>query len=64
MVAKHWRWISLGAVLATETASGMTAGTHGSTYGGNPLACAVGAESCTMWQIQIFLLSCAAKQAY
>ena len=33
----------LGAVLATENAaSGMTAGTHGSTYGGNPLACAVG----------------------
>ena len=35
----------LGAVLATENAaSGMTAGTHGSTYGGNPLACAVGAR--------------------
>ncbi|KCV83037.1 acetylornithine transaminase protein [Actibacterium atlanticum] len=33
----------LGAVLATETAaSGMVAGTHGSTYGGNPLGCAVG----------------------
>ncbi|WP_299426705.1 aspartate aminotransferase family protein [uncultured Shimia sp.] len=33
----------LGAVLATEeAASGMVAGTHGSTYGGNPLACAVG----------------------
>ncbi|MGF6862589.1 acetylornithine/N-succinyldiaminopimelate aminotransferase [Rhodobacteraceae bacterium MBR-64] len=33
----------LGAVLATErAASGMTTGTHGSTYGGNPLACAVG----------------------
>ncbi|MGB3408297.1 MAG: aspartate aminotransferase family protein, partial [Jannaschia sp.] len=33
----------LGALLATEdAASGMTAGTHGSTYGGNPLACAVG----------------------
>ena len=33
----------LGAVLATEdAASGMIAGTHGSTYGGNPLACAVG----------------------
>ncbi|MEL7116271.1 MAG: aspartate aminotransferase family protein [Pseudomonadota bacterium] len=33
----------LGAVLATEeAASGMTGGTHGSTYGGNPLACAVG----------------------
>jgi acetylornithine/N-succinyldiaminopimelate aminotransferase len=35
----------LGAVLATENAaSGMTAGTHGSTYGGNPLACAVGSR--------------------
>ncbi len=35
----------LGAVLATEAAaSGMTAGTHGSTYGGNPLGCAVGAR--------------------
>jgi acetylornithine/N-succinyldiaminopimelate aminotransferase len=33
----------LGACLATEqAASGMTAGAHGSTYGGNPLACAVG----------------------
>ncbi|WP_083098009.1 aspartate aminotransferase family protein [Pseudophaeobacter leonis] len=33
----------LGAVLATEeAASGMTAGTHGSTYGGNPLGCAGG----------------------
>ena len=34
----------LGAVLATEeAASGMGAGSHGSTYGGNPLGCAVGA---------------------
>ncbi|CTQ33794.1 aspartate aminotransferase family protein [Jannaschia rubra] len=33
----------LGALLATEdAASCMTAGSHGSTYGGNPLACAVG----------------------
>ena len=33
----------LGACLATaEAAKGMTAGTHGSTYGGNPLAMAVG----------------------
>ena len=33
----------LGACLATaEAASGMKAGTHGSTYGGNPLAMAVG----------------------
>jgi acetylornithine/N-succinyldiaminopimelate aminotransferase len=32
----------VGACLATaRAASGMTVGTHGSTYGGNPLACAV-----------------------
>jgi acetylornithine/N-succinyldiaminopimelate aminotransferase len=35
----------LGAVLATEhAASGMVAGSHGSTYGGNPLGCAIGAK--------------------
>jgi acetylornithine/N-succinyldiaminopimelate aminotransferase len=33
----------VGACLATEEAAqGMTAGTHGSTFGGNPLAMAVG----------------------
>jgi acetylornithine/N-succinyldiaminopimelate aminotransferase len=33
----------LGAVLATaDAAKGMTVGTHGTTYGGNPLAMAVG----------------------
>jgi len=33
----------LGAVLATDAAAApMTPGTHGTTYGGNPLACAVG----------------------
>jgi acetylornithine/N-succinyldiaminopimelate aminotransferase len=33
----------LGACLATaEAAKGMTVGTHGSTFGGNPLAMAVG----------------------
>jgi acetylornithine/N-succinyldiaminopimelate aminotransferase len=33
----------LGAVLATaQAAAAMGAGSHGSTYGGNPLACAVG----------------------
>ena len=33
----------VGACLATaEAAKGMTAGTHGSTFGGNPLAMAVG----------------------
>ena len=35
----------VGAVLATaEAAKGMTAGTHGSTFGGNPLAMAVALE--------------------
>ncbi|MGB5067832.1 MAG: aspartate aminotransferase family protein [Albidovulum sp.] len=35
----------LGALLASEkAASAMIVGTHGSTYGGNPLACAVGAR--------------------
>ena len=39
----------LGACLATEKAAkGMVAGTHGSTYGGNPLAMAVGT---TVWGI-------------
>lgn len=33
----------LGACLATErAAAGMVAGSHGTTYGGNPMACAVG----------------------
>ncbi|MFB0994151.1 MAG: aspartate aminotransferase family protein, partial [Paracoccaceae bacterium] len=33
----------LGAVLATDKAgAAMVPGTHGSTYGGNPLACAIG----------------------
>lgn len=35
----------LGAVLATEAAAAqMGVGSHGSTYGGNPLACAVGVK--------------------
>lgn len=33
----------IGAILTTETiAKGMTPGTHGTTFGGNPLACAAG----------------------
>jgi acetylornithine/N-succinyldiaminopimelate aminotransferase len=39
----------VGAVLATaDAAKGMTAGTHGSTYGGNPLGMAVGNEAVAM----------------
>ena len=46
----------LGAVLATEdAASGMVAGTHGSTYGGNPLACAIGAKVTEIVSDEAFL---------
>lgn len=39
----------VGACLATaEAAKGMTAGTHGTTYGGNPLAMAVAKEALEM----------------
>ncbi|MEM9392915.1 MAG: aspartate aminotransferase family protein [Pseudomonadota bacterium] len=52
----------LGAVLATEhAASGMTAGTHGSTYGGNPLACAVGCAVLEAVTTDGFLDSVAAR---
>jgi acetylornithine/N-succinyldiaminopimelate aminotransferase len=46
----------IGAVLATaDAAKGMTAGTHGSTYGGNPLGMAVGNEAVGMILEQGFL---------
>ena len=46
----------LGALLATaEAAKGMTAGTHGTTYGGNPLAMAVGNAALDMVLSQGFL---------
>ncbi len=46
----------LGACLATEdAASGMVAGTHGSTYGGNPLAMAVGLASVSIIADPAFL---------
>jgi acetylornithine/N-succinyldiaminopimelate aminotransferase len=54
----------LGAVLATEAAaSGMVAGTHGSTYGGNPLACAVGATVTGIIADPAFLAEVARKGA-
>jgi acetylornithine/N-succinyldiaminopimelate aminotransferase len=46
----------LGALLATaEAADGMTPGTHGTTYGGNPLAMAVGNAALDMVLSQGFL---------
>jgi acetylornithine/N-succinyldiaminopimelate aminotransferase len=54
----------LGALLATErAASGMTAGTHGSTYGGNPLGCAVGAKVVELISAPAFLAEVARKGA-
>ena len=54
----------LGAVLATEAAAnGMVTGTHGSTYGGNPLACAVGAKVMEIVSDPAFLDQVSAKAA-
>jgi len=54
----------LGALLATEhAAKGMTAGSHGSTYGGNPLACAVGAKVVEIISAPGFLAEVARKGA-
>ena len=52
----------IGAVLATqEASSGMTAGTHGSTYGGNPLGCAVGSAVLATISDPAFLMNVARK---
>ena len=54
----------LGALLATENAaSGMVAGTHGSTYGGNPLGCAVGAKVLEIISDDAFLADVSRKSA-
>ena len=54
----------LGAVLATaKAASGMVVGTHGSTYGGNPLACAVGSRVMEIVADPAFLAEVARKGA-
>ena len=54
----------LGALLATENAAkGMTAGSHGSTYGGNPLGCAVGAKVVEIVSDPAFLAEVARKAA-
>jgi len=54
----------LGALLASENAaSGMSAGTHGSTYGGNPLACAVGLKVMEIVSDPAFLAEVARKGA-
>lgn len=55
----------LGAVLAREEAAlGMTAGTHGSTYGGNPLGCAVGLKVLEIVGDKSFLDDVADKATY
>ncbi len=55
----------LGAVLANErAASGMTAGTHGSTYGGNPLGCAIGAKVVEIIADPVFLAQVNARAGF
>ncbi|HEY9039977.1 MAG TPA: aspartate aminotransferase family protein [Roseovarius sp.] len=55
----------LGAVLATErAAAAMVAGTHGSTYGGNPLACAVGCAVMDRIANENFLQDVRARAGY
>ncbi|TGD42075.1 aspartate aminotransferase family protein [Pseudotabrizicola sediminis] len=55
----------LGAVLATErAASGMGAGSHGSTYGGNPLGCAIGAKVTEIVSDPAFLDAVSQKAAH
>ncbi|WP_339108306.1 aspartate aminotransferase family protein [Thioclava sp. GXIMD4216] len=55
----------LGGVLATEeAASGMVAGTHGSTYGGNPLGCAIGAKVIEIVNDPAFLEAVNAKAGF
>ncbi len=54
----------LGAVLATEKAGAcMVAGSHGSTYGGNPLGCAVGAKVMEIVSDPAFLAEVGRKAA-
>jgi acetylornithine/N-succinyldiaminopimelate aminotransferase len=54
----------LGAVLATEDAAqGMVVGTHGSTYGGNPLGCVVGAKVTEIVSDDVFLADVGRKGA-
>ncbi|MEO5619816.1 MAG: aspartate aminotransferase family protein [Cypionkella sp.] len=54
----------LGAVLATEEAAkGMVAGSHGSTYGGNPLGCTVGAAVMQIVSDDAFLDEVSRKSA-
>ena len=54
----------LGAVLATEeAAAGMAVGSHGSTYGGNPLACAVGCKVMEIVADEAFLAEVRRKGA-
>lgn len=55
----------LGAVLASEhAAAAMVAGTHGSTYGGNPLACAVGCAVMEHIANEDFLQDVRARSGY
>ncbi|KAF8165007.1 acetylornithine aminotransferase [Crassisporium funariophilum] len=55
----------IGAVLLRDRVAGtMTAGTHGTTFGGSPLACAIGHHVLTRLSSPAFLASMASTSAY
>ncbi len=54
--------LPLGAVVCTEEiASAITPGSHGTTFGGNPLACALGVQIIDIVSDPVFLKSVTAK---
>lgn len=54
----------IGGILTTDKfASALSVGSHGTTYGGNPLACAVANASLNIIDSQEFLANVRAKQA-
>ncbi|MZI94186.1 acetylornithine/succinylornithine family transaminase [Vibrio sp. CAIM 722] len=55
----------IGAILTTDKfATGLTVGSHGTTYGGNPLACAVANVSLNIIDSEAFLADVRAKEAH
>lgn len=56
--------LPIGAVLIGERVQHLTPGTHGSTFGGNPLACAAGLASLSVMEEEHLAKQAAEKGAY
>lgn len=54
----------MGAVLIGEKVGNLTPGTHGSTFGGNPLSCAAGLAALTVIEEEDLVGQAAEKGAY